>query len=457
MGYFVINGLGYNCQYPRNNCPNPNISCKQCIISKLKDLGFEVTSNLELFRIVSDEKRSEMEKEIIWQKFLDVLNIKHVIIMDKESGLALLNYPVSGVDIDADLLSGFIQANITFSESSQVSKNGSKYDTQHPFYEFQYEDFNILLKNGEFIRLCLILDHKASNHMRTNVNQFITHFEGAFKEKFKALQETGLFDEEGMYDYIIDSFDIDLVFPMTLAYAIPPEVLCNINANVIQSAIYNLAKEILSEKSFFYINKLLDKVKKIVHIEPNLVLYEIYRLFDSKVILTKPLESIITDMENKYEATQKRTMEMKPISSMVRNDEDETELRSKLQGVDETTARQIIKDIIKRGKSAERSLVYQSAQEEYKKAISVSRELGFKEETKKASRLLFDLEKKKKALELNFALETGENAEKAKDFIKAIHNYQKAIELMQSNLIYDDPDPRIKKFKRKIAKLREEI
>ena len=105
-------------------------------------------------------------------------------------------------------------------------------------------------------------------------------------------------------------------------------------------------------------------------------------------------------------------MEMKPISSMVKYDEDEAEIRERLKDVDQNTAKHIIKDLIKRGKSAERSLAYQSALKEYKKAISISRELSFKDETKKASRLLFDLEKKIKAIELDFALETGENAEK---------------------------------------------
>ncbi|MHA1670323.1 MAG: hypothetical protein ACTSV5_07045 [Promethearchaeota archaeon] len=62
-----------------------------------------------------------------------------------------------------------------------------------------------------------------------------------------------------------------------------------------------------------------------------------------------------------------------------------------------------------------------------------------------------------KEIELEFAIETGEKSEKNKDYIKAIHNYQTAIKIMEDNLIYSDRDPRIKKLKRKILKLREEI
>lgn len=457
MVYFIINGLGFNCRNDKKTCTNKDISCRVCVIDKFKEMGFEMTSNLKILRIISDDKRQEIERESIWQKFLDVLNIRHIIIMDIESGLLLLNYPVTSGEIDATLLSGFIQANITFSESSEVSGNINGSIIEHNFNEFQYKDFNILLKNGKFVRICLILEHKASLHMRTCVDQFLDIFENKFKDNFITLRETGLFNDEGMTDFVIDSFNIDLVFPMTLTYAIPPELLEQINENWIQKAIYELAMEALSDKPFFYINTLLNKVKKIVHIQLNIVLYEIYHLYEKKIIVTMPLETILSDLENKRDTTQKREIKMQPISSMVINDEDLVDLQNKIQNVDEFKGREIIKEILKKGKSAENSLAYQSAEKEYKKAVILSREFKFKEEEKRASHLLYNSEKKVKSIELEFYIETGEKSEKNKDCIKAIHNYQNAIKIMEETLIYNVTDPRIKKLKRKIFKLREEI
>ena len=454
MVYFIINGLGFNCRNDKRTCANKDISCRICIINKLKEMGFEITTNLKILRIISDDKRQEMERDSIWQNFLDVLNIKYVLIMDNESGLSLLNYPVSSAEIDASLLSGFIQANITFSESSEVSGNMPESIIEHHFFEFQYKDFNILLKNGEFIRICFILDHKASLHMKSNVDQFLDIFEDTFNDNFIALRETGLFNDEGMNDYIIDSFNIDLVFPMTLTYAIPPELLDQINENRVQKAIYELAKEALSDKSFFYINTLLNKVKKIVHIQLNVVLYEIYQLLEKKIIVTMPLEAILSNLENKQDTSQKREIKIQPLSSMIINDEDLVKLKSKIQNLDESAGKEIIKEIMKKGKSAEH---YQSAEKEYKKAVLLSREFKFKEEEKRASRLLFKSEKKMKEIELEFSIETGDKSEKNKDYIKAIHNYQNAIKIMEENLIYSVSDPRIKKLKRKTLKLREEI
>ena len=453
----MINGLGFNCRNDKRTCDNKDISCRICIISKLKEMGFEITTDVKILRINSDDKRQEMERDSIWQKFLDVLNIKHIMIMDNESGLSLLNYPLSSAEIDASLLSGFIQANITFSESSEVSGNISRSRIEHHFYEFQYKDFNILLKNGEFIRICLILDHKASLHMRSNVDQFLDIFEDTFSDNFIALRETGLINDKGMNQHIIDSFNIDLVFPMTLIYAIPPELLKQINENWVQKAIYELVKEVLSDKPFFYINTLLNKVKKIVHIQLNVVLYEVYQLCEKKIIVKMPLETILIELENKQDTQQKREIKMQPISSMIINDEDLVELKNKIQNMDEFTGKEIIKEIMKKGKSAEHSLAYQSAEKEYKKAVILSREFKFKEEEKRASHLLFNSEKKVKEIELEFSFETGEKSEKNKDYIKAIHNFQNAIKIMEENLIYSVHDPRIKKLKRKILKLREEI
>jgi len=189
MVYFKLNGLGYNCGQIKDNCPQKAQSCSECIKKRLIDLGFEFEATAEVIKIDSIDKQLKLERETIWKKFLDVLNIKHILLMDKHSGLTLLNYAVSGVDIDANLLSGFIQANITFSESSEVSNKNIVPSIEYQFYEFQYKKFNILLKDGEIIRVCLILDHKASIKLRNQVFQFLEDFEPQFKEELIALLE----------------------------------------------------------------------------------------------------------------------------------------------------------------------------------------------------------------------------------------------------------------------------
>jgi hypothetical protein len=458
MVYYQISGIGFNCGRIKENChKSSSNSCRECIIEKLKELGFEVTSDTKYIEVESIENRLQVERDLIWKKFLDVLNIKHIVIMDKESGLALLNYPVSAIDIEVDLLSGFIQANISFSETSKGLGSGSSSMNEHSFYELQYQKFNMLLKNGRFIRVILILDHKASEIMKIGVSQFLQGFEKEFEDPLTIYQYSGAFNSKGMNKFIIKSFDIDFVYPMTLAHAIPPGEINKIEANKIQNAILSLIKDTLKTKPFFYINSLLYKVKKIVNIELQIILHSIYKLLENKIIEPVPLKTIANNLETSKKSDQKKATKNKLISSIIISDNDMLELEEQMSRMDEPSALVVINTLTKRGKAAEKSSTYDISLKEYNKALIIAKKFQLKDMINKISFMVFEIEKMAKQVELDFSLETGENAEKNKDYINAIFQYQKALKILEDFLIYDNSDSKIKKIKKKIVKLREEM
>lgn len=458
MVYYLISGIGFNCGRIKENCHKSSLnSCRECIIEKLKELGFEITSDTKYTEVESIENRLQVERDLIWKKFLDVLNIKHIVIMDKESGLALLNYPVSAVDIEVELLSGFIQANIAFSETSKGLSTSSSSMNENSFYELQYQKFNMLLKNGRFIRTILILDHKASELMKIGVSQFLQSFEKQFEDQLTTYQYSGAFNSKNMSNFIIKSFDIDFVYPMTLAHAIPPGELKKIEDNKIQNAILNLIKDTLKTKPFFYINSLLYKVKKIVNLELQIILHGIYKLLENKIIEPIPLETVASNLETLKESDQKKATKIQPISSIIISNTDMSELEEQIGRMDEPSALIVINTLIKRGKSAEKSSTYDISLKEYNKALIIAKRFQLKDLINKISFMVFEIRKKAKQVELDFALETGENAEKNKDYINAIFQYQKALKILEDFLIYDSSDSKIKKIKKKILKLREEM
>jgi hypothetical protein len=457
MVFFEIDHLGFNCGKIKEKCSKYPKFCMTCIKDKLKQLGFEIDSNLEVYEVDSYERRVQMERELIWKKFLDVLNIRHIIIMDNESGLTLLNYPVSGEETNADLLSGFIQANITFSESHTSSYENSNSPSIHNFYEFQYQNFNILLRDGDVIRLCLMLDHKASENMKNQVIQFILEFEEIFSKELFNFRTAGMFYSKNMIDFTVDSFEIKLVFPMKMTHSIPPNVLNSIEKNQIQNAIVNIAKELLTTKQFFFINNLLNKVKKIVDIEANEILYQIYQLVENNVFSPTTLEIAVSNIEMIQEAHEEKVAKYKPISSILITNSDIDKLKEQAEEMDENSAYKMIKDLVKKGKVAEKSLAYKVAEDEYKMALFLAKEFNFKQDIDKISKLLLELDKQVKQIELDFNLEAGENAEKNGDFINSIQYYQKALKILEGFLIYNVSDSRIKKLKKKITKLREEV
>jgi len=456
MVSFLINRLGFNCGYEKTNCPNgSSTSCRECMVNKLKDLGFEVTSDTKFLQIESVENRLQVERDLIWKKFMDILNIKHIILMDKESGMALLSIPVSAVDIEVELLSGFIQANITFSESSKGLNFGSDSAVEHQFYELQYQKFNVLLKNGRFIRTILILEQKASDNMKNRVSQFLQSFEKKFEDQLTTYQYSGAFNSKNMSEHIINTFNLNLVYPMKLAHAIPPEELEKISDNKIQNAIFNLIKDSLKVKPFFYVNTLLYKIKKIANLELQIILHGIYKLLESKIIEPMPLETVVDNLEAIKKSDQKKATKIQPISSIIISNTDMGELEEQMGRMDEQSALIVINTLIKRGESARKSSTYDISLKEYNKALIIAKKFQLKNMINKISFMVFEMEKKAKQVELDFALDTGKIAEKNKDYINAIFQYQKALKILEGFLIYDSNDSKIKKIKKKIIKIRE--
>lgn len=458
MVYFKINGLGYNCGETKDNCPQKAQSCRECIKKRLLDLGFEFDATVELIKIESVGRQLKLERETIWKKFLDVLNIKHILLMDKHSGLTLLNYAVSGVDIDANLLSGFIQANITFSESSEVSEKNVVPSIEFQFYEFQYKKFNILLKDGDIIRVCLILDHKASIKLRNQVFQFLEDFEPQFKEELIDFREKGAyFDFQDMIDYIVEFFNINLVFPMTLAHSIPPYELDKVKRNLVQKAIYNLAKEMLAKKPFFFINNMLIRLKRIADIEDEVILYELYQLMERNIISPTPIETIANNIESVQTADHIKMIKSSLISPIINENTDLGDLKEQLKTMGNDSARRLIREIMKKARAAAKDSKFQITLNEYNRALLIAKELNFKEEIAKISLKIFNIENKSKYIELDFNIEKAEKAEKSGDLINCINYYQHALKILDGFKVYNVVDTRIRKFKKKIQKLREEI
>jgi hypothetical protein len=328
---------------------------------------------------------------------------------------------------------------------------------EYHFYEFQYKSFNILLKDGNYIRICLILDHKASNKLRNHTFRFIEEFEVKYEDELETFQNSGSIDYSSMINDLVDLFNINITFPMTLAHSIPPYELEKVKRSIIQKAIYNLAKEMLATKPFFFIHNMLKRIKKIVNIEDEVILYEIHQLLERKVIVPTPIEAIVDTIESVQAAHQQKESKTSSISSIIMSKTDIDELKTRLKTMDKYSAQKLIKELIRKAKTAEKDSTYQVTLNEYNKALFIAKDFKLKDEINKISQKIFDLEHKSKNIELEFNIKKAENAEKYGDFITSINYFQKALEILDSFKVYNIIDPRMKKFKKKIAKLREEI
>jgi hypothetical protein len=457
MVYFQINRVGFDCGLEKDNCKDYPDFCSECVKKELEKLSLDVNQNIKVTLIDSKEKRIQMFQDLIWQKFLDVLNIKHIVLISKKSGLLVIDYPISGAGLDITLLTGFIQANISFSESGNAQDNSENFGQNLQFYEFQYQNFSILLKNGEFLRVCLVLDQKASDSLKTLVSEFLTEYEARYLDKIGTLIRKGLLDFESTLDFIMETFNIKLVFPMVLTHTFLPEVLESINKNYIQKAIVDFAKLLLASKQFFFIINLIDEVQKIVHIDSNRILYEIHQLIEMEVIIPTTIETAEDKISNFQESQAARIANNELISSIIANDDDINELKEKAKFMNEEEVKSSLNSFIKKAEAAEKGFAYKEALKECEKALYLATGFDMKEDIGRISFMILELDKKNRELELEYALKIGEKAEKKKDYIKAINYFKECLAILKKDGIFEDSESRIKKLEKKLVSLQKQL
>jgi hypothetical protein len=457
MVYFQISPIGFDCRKDKDNCEKYPDFCKECVKAQLENLGLNLDHNLKFTIIDSEEKRIQMFQDLIWQKFLDVLNIKYILLMAKESGLDLIDYPISGAGVNTELLTGFIQANITFSESSNTSDGFVNHGNIGQFYEFQYETFNILLKNGQFIRICLVLDNKASDSLKILVTDFLGEYESRYLDKIGAHIKKGMKHFEDTIDYITDTFNVKLVFPMILTHTLLPDELYLIQKNPIQKAIIDFAKLLLASKSFFFIINLIDEVQKIVRIDANKILYEVYQLIEKKIIIPTTIKTAEDTISKFQESRAVRIASNELISSLISNNDALNELKEKAKHMGDEEVNSSILSFIRKAETAEKGLAYKEAQKEYELALYLASGFDYKEEVGRISFMILELDKKIKKLELEYVLKVGEKTEKKKDYIKAINYYQQGLNILNDAQNPNGNESQIKKLKKKIAHLQKNL
>ena len=376
--------------------------------------------------------------------------------MTKESGLLTANYPISGAGVDVGLLTGFLQANITFSESGENS-NYSNNVANHQFYELQYKTFSVILRNGKYIRICLVLDHEASESLKSLVIEFLQKYEIRYKDNLIKVVSSGALEADNTIDFITEFFNVKLVFPMVLSHMLVPSVLDSINNNNIQNAVIKFAREYLAAKQFFFIYNLLNEVKKIVDIDAKIILYEIYQLLIMNVIIPTTIETAENKVKTFHESHATRIANNELISHLIANDKEIYELKKKAENLSGEEAKKLMKSFVKKGQTAEKGLVYKEAQKEYEKALYLATGFDFQDDIGKISFIVLELDKKIKKMEIDYAENTAEKLEKNNDYINAIRNYKITLKVLKDYSVLNDSESRIKKLEKKITKLQKQI
>jgi hypothetical protein len=151
------------------------------VIGIVSAIGVSVLSVASYITIRNYRRRKIEEAQKFYNKCMDVLNLDYIIVSDKKSGLNVYQQKFTTKEIDAAMISGFLQAIHTFGIEL------IKIEDQSQTIKLEYKDSIIIMTEFVNLRLILIMkEHPSPNFLYSldDLAYDIYKFYGALIEEF---------------------------------------------------------------------------------------------------------------------------------------------------------------------------------------------------------------------------------------------------------------------------------
>lgn len=115
------------------------------------------------------------ERIIEHQKAYGQKILAYLLILDKRSGITLFEKNLGTLQINPDLIGGFLHALQSFGTEISPTETSMKTLT--------YENYHFQIENGEYARIALILRGKPNDYLIAQLEEFTKKFESNFKDQ----------------------------------------------------------------------------------------------------------------------------------------------------------------------------------------------------------------------------------------------------------------------------------
>ncbi len=203
--------------------------------------------------VLLPKRRQKLAKyQAIADTFSDVANLNRLLVLHKESGICVFD-PFAEESQDATLVAGFLQAISTFGHDLGDSPGlAEDSDDARTLRELQYEGFRILINDGKFVRVALVLSGTPSEQLRGRLETFTGVFENRYKKDFEHWE--GRVDQfNSASDLVEEVFLISLRHPHSVA----PRKPRGAQLNSLESDIYKLSKELTLDREYIFLGQVL--------------------------------------------------------------------------------------------------------------------------------------------------------------------------------------------------------
>ncbi|MFW9771931.1 MAG: hypothetical protein ACFFEO_07180, partial [Candidatus Thorarchaeota archaeon] len=201
------------------------------------------------FKVVKKVKKERATyRQSIFNKYMDILNLDYLLIIEKNSGINIYDKIFASKSIDASLISGFLEAIRSFG----LDLTGSNQQSQT--VKLEYQDSKILMSEFKNFRITLIMKESPSEDFLESIKQLsydIDQNYGKDLERFDG--EVSKFT--GITDLIEHHLPVSLIYPLQINDASTIKLTSN------EKEFIELAKIIMKQKgvNYFFVSNLISQ------------------------------------------------------------------------------------------------------------------------------------------------------------------------------------------------------
>jgi len=213
--------------------------------------------------------------------FDDAINLEHILVLYKGTGTCIFFKSYGSEVIDPELIGGFLTA---------VSSFGKEMVAQEALNEISYGDKMLLLADGVYIRVALVLAKKGSLILRRHLKRFIEAFENAYKDILpKWRGQLNHFINAGQI--VDDLLNTSIILPHRISYDFSDvKDLKTSHSREILKVAHTCCEE--ADRKFFFIATLLKQASESTNRDTAEIFMGIKELRDKKILIPIEISAI---------------------------------------------------------------------------------------------------------------------------------------------------------------------
>ncbi|MFX1502977.1 MAG: hypothetical protein ACFFDH_18600 [Promethearchaeota archaeon] len=223
------------------------------------------------FKVIKRKRRIlEQHRQSIFNKYMDILNLDYILIVEKISGVNIYDQVLAGKNINATLISGFLQAIQSFGIDLTGSYNQSQ------VVKLEYQDSKILMSEFKDFRVTLIMKESPSQDFLSSIELLSYDINEKYGELLKEFDgEISKF--EGIKSLIEKRLPISLIYPLKIKEKI------EIKLKAEEKSVVNRARSAMKTRKtdYFFVSNLMSQERGFQAKEAELIL----KLIDKKIFL----------------------------------------------------------------------------------------------------------------------------------------------------------------------------